>query len=70
MTTKQIIITVYVVIAVITAWYISNKLGGEKRYRYLFASIAGICWPIPMFIAAWLFVEGILYEIVKFVDRK
>ena len=70
MTTKSIIITIYLVVAIITTWYISYKLGGEKRYRYFFSAIAGIFWPIPTFMALWLLIEGLLYDIVRFIDRK
>ena len=68
MTTKSYIIIAYLVMFVVTVAYVFSKLGGHKGYRLLCSVIAGVFWPIPAIMAAWLFVEGMMFSLINWFE--
>ena len=68
MITREYVLAAYIAMLVITAAFVWTKLGGHRGYRLVCSIVAGIFWPIPVIMAAWLFVEGVMFSLINWFE--
>ena len=67
MSTFDFCVVGYLVILVITAIIVFNHLGGDWKYRLFIGVILGLIWPLPIGMFLLVCLEGLIYDIMKFV---
>lgn len=68
-TFKDAAIVVYLVMFVVMAVLVWLHVGGDRRYRTVFAVVLGLFWPLPAAILMYLYIHGMLNSIINWFDR-
>ena len=64
MSTTDVLVIIYLVMVIITAWIAWDHLGNPRFYRGVCSIIAGMFWPIPVGIFLLLWLESAITEII------
>lgn len=68
-TFKDAAIVVYLVMFVVMAVLVWLHVGGDRRYRTIFAVVLGIFWPLPAAILIYLWIHAMFNAIADWLER-
>ena len=69
MTTIDYVTIAYMVMAIITALVVYNKLANPRFYRAICSIVAGVFWLIPVGMIVFLFIEGSINDAAKWITE-
>lgn len=69
MTTEEIITTIYLVAALMMTTFCWSRLRDPWYYRLICSVVVGAFWPIPACLIVFLYLEGVVVDIAKWLDN-